>query len=31
MGIALARGEKVEQAVDRARAAASRVQIRYRG
>jgi len=30
MGIALARGEKVEQAVDRARAAASRVQIRYR-
>lgn len=30
MGIALARCEKVEQAVDRAKAAASRVQIRYR-
>ena len=30
MGIALARGESPEEAVDRARAAASRVQIRYR-
>jgi len=31
MGIALARGENAEEAVDRARAAAARVQIRYRG
>lgn len=30
MGIALARGENAEQAVERAKAAASRVQIRYR-
>jgi len=31
MGIALARGESAEEAVGRAKAAASRVQIRYRG
>jgi phosphoribosylglycinamide formyltransferase 2 len=31
MGIALARGENAQQAVERAKAAASRVQIRYRG
>jgi len=31
MGIALARGDNVQQAVERAKAAASRVQIRYRG
>jgi phosphoribosylglycinamide formyltransferase 2 len=31
MGIALARGESADEAVDRARAAAARVQIRYRG
>jgi phosphoribosylglycinamide formyltransferase 2 len=31
MGIALARGENAEEAVDRARAAAARVQIRYPG
>jgi phosphoribosylglycinamide formyltransferase 2 len=31
MGIALARGENAEEAVERAKAAASRVQIRYRG
>ena len=31
MGIALARGESVEDAVGRAKSAASRVQIRYRG
>ena len=29
MGIALARGERVEDAVERAKAAASRVKIRY--
>jgi phosphoribosylglycinamide formyltransferase 2 len=31
MGIALARSDTAEEAVDRAKAAASRVQIRYRG
>ncbi len=31
MGVALARGENAAEAVDRARAAAARVQIRYRG
>jgi phosphoribosylglycinamide formyltransferase 2 len=31
MGIALARGDNAQQAVERAKAAASRVQIRYRG
>ena len=31
MGVALARGQNVEDAVDRARAAAARVQIRYTG
>src|SRR5690348_15297490 len=31
MGIALARGENAEEALERARAAAARVQIRYRG
>jgi phosphoribosylglycinamide formyltransferase 2 len=31
MGVALARGENAEEAVDRAKAAAARVQIRYRG
>ncbi|HEX5257898.1 MAG TPA: phosphoribosylglycinamide formyltransferase 2, partial [Sphingomicrobium sp.] len=31
MGIALARGESADEAVGRAKAAASRVQIRYRG
>jgi formate-dependent phosphoribosylglycinamide formyltransferase (GAR transformylase) len=31
MGIALARGENADEAVARAKAAASRVQIRYRG
>jgi phosphoribosylglycinamide formyltransferase 2 len=31
MGIALARGDDAQEAVDRAKAAASRVQIRYRG
>ena len=31
MGIALARGENAEEAVERAKAAAARVQIRYRG
>jgi formate-dependent phosphoribosylglycinamide formyltransferase (GAR transformylase) len=30
MGIALARGENAEEATDRAKAAASRVHIRYR-
>jgi formate-dependent phosphoribosylglycinamide formyltransferase (GAR transformylase) len=29
MGVALARGESMEDAVDRARAAAGRVRIRY--
>ena len=31
MGVALARGQNVEEAVDRAKAAAARVQIRYTG
>jgi phosphoribosylglycinamide formyltransferase 2 len=31
MGIALARGATAEEAVDRAKAAAARVQIRYKG
>jgi phosphoribosylglycinamide formyltransferase 2 len=31
MGVALARGDNVEEAVERAKAAASRVQVRYRG
>jgi formate-dependent phosphoribosylglycinamide formyltransferase (GAR transformylase) len=31
MGVALARGETADEAVDRARAAASRVKIRYPG
>ena len=31
MGVALARGESVEDAVERAKAAAARVRIRYQG
>jgi formate-dependent phosphoribosylglycinamide formyltransferase (GAR transformylase) len=31
MGVALARGENAKEAVERAKAAAQRVQIRYQG